>query len=361
MKDKIKVAVIYGGESGEHEVSLQSAFAVVKNLDRNRFDIFPISIDKSGHWRFNDLQTMNLNQGNSLPVPSTSPEVKLGRRDGKVAIISLSSEEKVTQPIDVVFPVMHGPLCEDGAIQGLLEMNHIPYVGSKILGSAIGMDKDVAKRLAGLAGISIAPFLVARSSFEYSTFLAECKDKLSLPVFVKPANLGSSLGITKVKEWPQLERSVKEAFKHDRKVMVEQGVDAREIEVAVLDGHPLLTSLASEIIPNPKHEFYSYEAKYLDAEGAKVDLPAKISPEQMKEVQKMAADAFRALECEGMARVDFFLDRKTNKFYFNEVNTLPGFTSISMYPKMMAASGVPYSELLSRLIDLALKSRGEKT
>lgn len=360
MKDKIKVAVIYGGESGEHEVSLQSAFSVVKNLDQNRFDIFPISIDKSGTWRFNELKNLPLSEGKSMPVPASTPEVKLGWRNGKGAIISVSSEEKINQPIDVVFPVMHGPLCEDGAIQGLLEMIHIPYVGSKILGSAIGMDKDVAKRLAGLAGISIAPFLVARkNSFTFNSFIAECKVKLSLPVFVKPANLGSSLGITKVKDWPQLEKAILEAFTHDSKVMVEQGVDAREIEVAVLDGAPLLSSLPSEIIPNPKHEFYSYEAKYLDADGAKAELPAKLSQEQSKEVQLMAEKAFEVLECKGMARVDFFLDKKTNKFYFNEVNTLPGFTSISMYPKMMAASGVPYPELLSRLIDLAVKK--EKT
>jgi D-alanine-D-alanine ligase len=258
---------------------------------------------------------------------------------------------------------MHGPLCEDGTIQGVLELADVAYVGSGVLGSAIGMDKDIAKRLAAAAGIPIAPYIaVSKAAFEkeQGRWEKEAKAALKLPVFVKPANMGSSVGVHKVKKWEDLLPALKDAFQYDLKVLVENGIDAREIEVAVLDGTPPFASAPCEISASGKHEFYSYEAKYLDQDGARVELPARLSPEETGTVQGFATAAFTALECAGMARVDFFLERGTGKFYFNEVNTIPGFTSISMYPKMMEASGLPYPKLLTKLVELAQERQARK-
>jgi D-alanine-D-alanine ligase len=358
MAEKIRVAVLYGGKSGEHEVSLQSAASVVQHLDRERFEVIPVSIDKAGRWQLNDLRLIEAAGGVALPILAKAPEMRLAARpDGRGALMPIAGGTAGAREIDVVFPVMHGPLCEDGSVQGLLELADIPYVGSGVLASAIGMDKDVAKRLAALAGIPIAPYrALTRKAFarDPAGCLAKAAEALVLPVFVKPCNMGSSVGVHKVKAWDALGAALDDAFRYDLKVLVEQGIDAREIEVAVLEGEPLLVSLASELNPRPHHEFYSYEAKYLDPDGASVDLPAKLEAAQMERVRALAAEAFAALECSGLARVDFFLDRQNGEFYFNEINTLPGFTSISMYPKMMEASGVPYSDLLTRLVDLAL-------
>jgi D-alanine-D-alanine ligase len=364
MSKKIRVAVLYGGKSGEHEVSLQSAASVIRHLDRDRFEVIPVSIDKQGKWQWNDLKLIESAQGKALPIFRDSPEMRLApQADGRAALVPTTGNAQSFSDIDVFFPVMHGPLCEDGAVQGLLELADVGYVGSGILGSAIGMDKDVAKRLASLAGIPIAPYVaVTKQGFARNpdASLKAAQASLTLPVFVKPCNMGSSVGVHKVKKWDDLASALKDAFQYDLKVLVEQGIDAREVEVAVLEGDPLFTSVASEINASTKHEFYSYEAKYLDADGATVDLPAKISDAQMKRVRELAAQAFTALECGGLARVDFFLDRKSGDFYFNEVNTLPGFTSISMYPKMMEASGMPYPKLLSRLIEIALEKQAQK-
>jgi D-alanine-D-alanine ligase len=360
MKKKIRVAVLYGGKSGEHEVSLQSGASVIQNLDRTRYEVIPVSIDKSGRWQWNDLQLIEQNRSKALPIFQNSPEMRLApQTDGRAALEPLRGQAQSFRDIDVFFPVMHGPLCEDGTIQGLLELADVAYVGSGVLGSAAGMDKDVAKRLAIGAGVPVAPYIVLRQGDReagQSAWLAKAKEKLNLPVFVKPANLGSSVGIHKVKDWSALPDAVEDAFRYDLKVLIEQGVDAREIEVAALEQRSgaALISLPCEIQAQGKHEFYSYEAKYLDDKGARVDLPAKIDAAQTKRVQQLAAEVFQALELEGMARIDFFLDRKSNEFYFNEVNTIPGFTSISMYPKMMEATGVPYQELLNRLVDIAL-------
>lgn len=365
MSKKIRVAVLYGGKSGEHEVSLQSAASVIRHLDRDRFEVIPVSIDKQGKWQWNDLKLIEAAQGKALPIFANAPEMRLApQNDGRASLLPTSTSAAASfHDIDVFFPVMHGPLCEDGAVQGLLELADVAYVGSGVLGSAIGMDKDIAKRLTSLAGIPIAPYVaVTKQGFarDPGASLKAAQGSLTLPVFVKPCNMGSSVGVHKVKKWEDLAPALKDAFQYDLKVLVEQGIDAREIEVAVLEGDPLFTSVASEINASTKHEFYSYEAKYLDADGATVDLPAKISDAQMKRVQALAAKAFATLECNGLARVDFFLDRGTGDFYFNEVNTLPGFTSISMYPKMMEASGMPYPKLLTRLIELALAKQAEK-
>jgi D-alanine-D-alanine ligase len=359
MAKKIRVAVVYGGKSGEHEVSLQSAASVVRHLDRERFEVIAVSIDKSGRWQWNDLRLIDRADGPALPILPDAPEVWLAARPGgRGALLPVAGGGAGPGEIDVVFPVMHGPLYEDGTVQGLLDLADVAYVGSGVLASAVGMDKDVAKRLASLAGIPIAPYrAVKRTAWDgdRTGLVAELSQQLALPVFVKPCNMGSSVGVHKVSDWDALGAALGDAFRYDLKVLVEQGVDAREIEVAVLDGEPLVVSLASELKPSPRHEFYSYEAKYLDPGGAGVDLPAKLDAAQMERVRRLAAEAFLALECSGLARVDFFLDRQSGDFCFNEINTLPGFTSISMYPKMMEASGVPYPDLLTRLVELALE------
>ncbi|MBR0973013.1 D-alanine--D-alanine ligase family protein [Bradyrhizobium japonicum] len=358
MADKIRVVVLYGGRSGEHEVSLKSAASVFRHLDRTRFEVIPVSIDKTGRWQWNDLQTLDQSHATALPILPDAPEMRLARGpDERGALMPITQGAANPIEIDVVFPVIHGPLCEDGTVQGLLELADVAYVGSGVLASAVSMDKDVAKRLAEFAGIPVAPYRVlTRKALvqDRISSLAKAVEGLNLPVFVKPCNMGSSVGIHKVKTQDALETALDDAFRYDVKVLVEQGIDAREIEVAVLEGETLFASVASELNPNAHHEFYSYEAKYLDPDGARVDLPARLDAAQMERVRSLATEVFAALECGGFARVDFFLDRQTGEFYFNEINTLPGFTSISMYPKMMEASGVPYGELLTRLVDLAL-------
>lgn len=358
---KIRVVVLYGGKSGEHEVSLQSAASVIQHLDRTRFEVIPVSIDKNGRWQWNDLALIEESRRKALPIFQNAPEMRLQPQASGPALLQPISGGS-GKSVDVFFPVMHGPLCEDGTVQGMLELAEVAYVGSGVLGSAIGMDKDVAKRLAKAAGVPVAPYIsIKRESYDRqkSAVITEAK-KLKLPVFVKPVNMGSSVGVHKVKRWEDLEAALADAFLYDRKVLIEQGVNAREIELAVLEDQPLFVSLPSEIRALGNHEFYSYEAKYLDEAGSSYDMPAKLSSAETKRAQEIALLAFQALECEGMARVDLFLDRDSGEFFFNEVNTIPGFTSISMYPKMMEASGIPYPELLTRLVEIALRRQAEK-
>ncbi|MFZ9594946.1 MAG: D-alanine--D-alanine ligase family protein [Bdellovibrionia bacterium] len=347
---KIRVLVLYGGKSGEHEISLRSAASVIRHLDRSRFDVMAVGISKSGEWKETDLKGFDP-AASSLEISKSSVSMVMG-------------DLKRLAP-DVVFPVMHGPLCEDGCIQGLFELAEVAYVGPGVLASAVGMDKEVAKRLVRDAGLPIVPYAVIRHgewAHGGSSVIQKKLQDLPYPLFVKPANLGSSVGVHKVKKPEQLQAALEDAFRFDSKVLIEQGIDAREIEFAVLEnsqfGSPALVSLAGEI--QPTHEFYSYEAKYLDDQGAKLSIPASLTPKQLEEAAQIARQAFEVLECEGMARVDLFLDRKTGLFYFNEVNTIPGFTSISMYPKLWEHSGIGYSELLSRLVDLARARHARK-
>lgn len=362
---KLRVAVLYGGRSGEHEVSLQSAASVINYLDRDRFEIVPVAIDKQGRWRLNDISLLEGKK--SLPVFKDAPNVVLppnpADSDGGSALIRLGGTGEA-RGIDVVFPVMHGPLCEDGTIQGLLELADLPYVGCGVLASAIAMDKEMAKRVARDAGIPIVPYVSLKHGVwkkEKQQFAKRIAEQLGYPVFVKPANLGSSVGVHKVKEPGGLDAALEDAFNYDGKVLVETAVNAREIELSVLEnletGADPLVSVPGEIAP--AHEFYSYEAKYLDEGGAALIIPAKLDPDQTKLAQEIGRKVFTALECEGMARVDLFLDRTSGEFLFNELNTIPGFTSISMYPKLWEASGIGYQELLSKLVDLAI-SRHEK-
>ncbi len=353
-KKKLRVAVLFGGRSSEHEISLQSAASVLRNLDPKRFEVVPIAVDKEGKWHLQDLRQMKL-PGKSLPVFENAPELSL----------SCYPAQPVQASFDVVFPVLHGPLGEDGTVQGFLELAEIPYVGSGVLASAVGMDKEMAKRLARDAGLPVVPFFTIRKSQwenQKNFIKKEISEKIKYPLFVKPSNMGSSVGVHKVKNENELSKALEDAFLYDHKVLAEQAISAREIEVAVLEnpvyGEPPLVSIPGEV--KPKHEFYSYEAKYLDENGAELCIPAKLSSEQTQDVQKIAQDVFQALDCEGMGRVDLFLDKNSGQFYFNEINTIPGFTSISMYPKLFEASGISYQELLSRLVDLSLASFARK-
>jgi D-alanine-D-alanine ligase len=366
---KVRVAVLYGGRSGEHEVSLRSAASVIRNLDKERFEIIPVAIDKEGRWHVNDL-TLIQKAGDTLPVFKNEPTVVLppnpsANPQAGSALIRLGGGAGDARGVDVVFPVMHGTFCEDGTIQGLFELADVPYVGCGVLASAVGMDKEMSKRLVAAAGIPVVPWVTVRPEAwkkNRDVIASKISGDLGYPCFVKPANAGSSVGVHKVKTPADLDAALTDAFRYDTKVLVERAVSAREIELSALEnpdvGGETLVSVPGEITPT--HEFYSYEAKYLDENGASLQIPAKLAPEQTKAAQKIARDVFVALECEGLARVDLFLDKVSGAFYFNEINTLPGFTSISMYPKMWEASGIAYGELLSRLVDLAISRHKRK-
>jgi D-alanine-D-alanine ligase len=361
---KTRVAVLYGGRSGEHEVSLVSAASVIRNLDRGLYEIVPIAIDKQGRWLLHDLKTIDLD-AKALPVSPSALPVVLPPTPGATSLVSLNGQVKRI-PFDVIFPVMHGPLCEDGTLQGLLDLAEVPYVGCGVLASAVGMDKDVAKRLAHAAGIPVVPWItLRRAQYLHDPTKAHeaIASQLGYPNFVKPANMGSSVGVAKVKAPSELASAIADALKYDTKVLVEKAIDAREIEVSVLESleerDPPMTSVAGEV--QPTHEFYSYDAKYIDENGAVLSIPARLDEAQMRRVRQIAADVFTTLECEGLTRADLFLDRTTNQFYFNEVNTLPGFTQISMFPKLWDATGLPYPKLLTHLIELALRRHRRKS
>jgi D-alanine-D-alanine ligase len=354
MTEKLRVALLFGGRSAEHDVSVMSAANVFRALDPARYETIPIGITRSGVWLVCPIK------GGSFPaaVPETGSRVTLvPGGEGELAVLA---RDRAALAVDVVFPVLHGPFGEDGTVQGAAEIAGVPYVGSGVLGSAAAMDKDVAKRLMRDSGLPIARFMTFtrsdRPSFE--AVVAE----LGRPVFVKPARLGSSVGISKAATREEFAKAIAEAFRHDRKILVEEFVPGREIECGVLEDEDgaLTASAPGEIAPSKSHGFYTYEAKYLDAQGAAVKVPADLPPEISETVRRMSIKTFRALECEGLARVDFFLTAD-GKLTINEVNTLPGFTNISMYPKMMEAMGISYSELVDRLIRHALGRAGVKT
>jgi D-alanine-D-alanine ligase len=361
---KIRVAVLYGGRSGEHEVSLRSAASVIKHLDKTQFELVPVGIDKQGRWHVNDLKQIALDDSLvSLPIKTANSALFSASPNALMA--ATQREKAADEGFDVMFPVMHGTLCEDGALQGLLESADVAYVGAGVLGSAVGMDKDVSKRLIAAAGLAVPPFVVIKRGHwdsDQNYYLDLIEKQLSYPVFVKPANTGSSVGVHKVKKAGDLLTAVADAFLYDTKILIEKAVNIREIELSVLEnpkyGLPPLVSVAGEI--KPTHEFYSYEAKYLDENGAELLIPAPLKPEQLKRAQALASQIFELLDCEGMARVDLLLDKNTDEFYFNEINTLPGFTSISMYPKLWEASGISYSKLLTTLIELAIARHERK-
>ena len=387
---KLRVGILFGGRSGEHEVSLLSAASVLNAIDKEKYDVVPIGITKDGRWltaehaenlltgrlvieprhlRAGDPETTPaaavLAQGESVVVPPEPAHRENGMVPFQTDAAHLRRSTDRAINVDVIFPVLHGTFGEDGTIQGLLELADIAYVGAGVLGSAAGMDKDIMKSLFIAAGIPIVKHVtVLRSDWEKDAKKVErlVASRLKYPVFVKPANLGSSVGISKAHNRAELGPAIEEAAKFDRKIVIEQGVGgkkhkAREIECSVLGNDEPEASVPGEIVPCK--EFYDYDAKYL-AEGSDLIIPAKLTKAQTKKVQQLAVAAFKAVDCSGLARVDFLMDPKTSKIYLNEINTMPGFTSISMYPKLWAASGLSYPDLIDRLIQLGLEQHKDK-
>lgn len=364
MTRKIQLGILFGGRSAEHEVSIQSARNIIEALDKDKYDLTLIGIDKDGGWY--------LNETTRFLLESQTPELlKLNEARQGLALLPGGSGHQLVKTadmsqlptLDVAFPVLHGTYGEDGAVQGLLKMAGIPCVGSGILGSAVGMDKDVMKRLLREAGIPTPRFVVLHASQRAEISLETVLEELGgYPLFVKPANLGSSVGIHKIKSAADWEPALEDAFGFDHKLVIEAGLNCREIECSVLGNETPRASLPGEVIVQA--EFYSYEAKYISEDGARLEIPAHLPPEQISEIQRLAVETFRCLNCEGLARVDFFLT-PDNQLYVNEINTLPGFTRISMYPKLWEASGISYRDLLDQLISLALdraqKDRGLRT
>jgi D-alanine-D-alanine ligase len=391
MKKKLRIGILFGGRSGEHEVSLLSAASILKAIDKKKYDVVPIGITKQGRWvTAHDAQA--LLSGKPAPEnprlagdPQATPTAAV-LKSGDEAIIIPPVPAESLQPlqlnassdlapahsaldIDVIFPVLHGTFGEDGTIQGLFELADIAYVGSGVLGSAAGMDKDAMKKLFAAAGLPQTPYLaLLRSEWRANPKLCTKKIEAALkyPIFVKPANLGSSVGISKVHDRSELAAAMDLAASFDRKLVIEQGVGGpgakpRELEVAVLGNDTPEASVVGEIVPGA--EFYDYEAKYLSDASIPI-IPAKLTAAESKQIRKMAIEAFRACDCSGLARVDFLMEParkgKKSRIYLNEINTLPGFTSISMYPKLWQATGLPYKQLIDRLIQLAIERHKEK-
>jgi D-alanine-D-alanine ligase len=388
--EKLRVGILFGGRSGEHEVSLLSAASVLNAIDKEKYEVVPIGITKDGRWLTAEhaeslltgklvLEPRSLRAGDP---ETTSPAAVLARGEAVVVppepvhrhsglvpfqtdagLMRRASDRAIN--VDVIFPVLHGTFGEDGTIQGLLELADIPYVGAGVLGSAAGMDKDIMKSLFIAAGIPIVKHVtILRGAWEKDPKKAQklVESKLTYPVFVKPANLGSSVGISKAHNRRELGPAIEEAAKFDRKIVIEQGVGgkkekAREIECSVLGNDEPVASVPGEIVPGK--EFYDYTAKYVD-EGSQLIIPAKLTKAETKKVQELAVKAFQAVDCSGLARVDFLMDPKTGKIFLNEINTMPGFTAISMYPKLWAASGLAYADLIDRLIQLGIERHEDK-
>jgi D-alanine-D-alanine ligase len=386
---KLRVGILFGGRSGEHEVSLLSAASVFNAIDKNKYDVVPIGITKEGHWvtshdaerllkgEYSHQQERHLRAGDPEATPAAAvlangqavvvppePQSSLTAFQTDAQALTRRAADRAIN-VDVVFPVLHGTFGEDGTIQGLLELADLPYVGAGVLGSAAGMDKDVMKSLFKAAGLPIVKHVtILRNDWEAGPKKAQklVESKLKYPVFVKPANLGSSVGISKAHNGKELGPSIEEAARFDRKIVIEQGVGgarqkAREIECSVLGNDRPEASTPGEIVPSK--EFYDYDAKYLD-EGSQLIIPAKLGKGETKKVQQLAIAAFQAVDCSGLARVDFLMDPKTRKIYLNEINTMPGFTAISMYPKLWAATGLAYPQLIERLIELGIERHADK-
>jgi D-alanine-D-alanine ligase len=396
--ENLRVGILFGGRSGEHEVSLLSAASVLNAIDKTKYEVVPIGITKDGRWLTAEhaerlLKGRDEEQADMSVRSTPATQLRAGDPEATLGAALLATGESVVVPpepsrrgaglapfqtdanlrraadrainVDVIFPVLHGTFGEDGTIQGLLELADIAYVGAGVLGSSAGMDKDVMKSLFRAAGLPIVNHAtVLRGQFEREPRKVEklVESKLKYPVFVKPANLGSSVGISKAHDRKELGPAIAEAAKFDRKIVIEEGVGgkknkAREIECAVLGNDDPKASVAGEIVPCK--EFYDYDAKYL-AEGSKGIIPAKLTKTEMKTVQRLAIAAFQAVDCTGLARVDFLMDPKSRRIFVNEINTMPGFTAISMYPKLWAATGVPYPELIDRLIQLGIERHEDK-
>ncbi|MBK5252170.1 MAG: D-alanine--D-alanine ligase [Peptostreptococcaceae bacterium] len=354
---KMNLAVVFGGMSEEHEVSLMTATSVLGAADKDKYELYPIGITKNGRWMYFDGDFEAIENGT---WEETAKSMEINMRDKN--LLSMKMPGKINgAEMDMVFPVIHGPMGEDGTIQGLLELSGVPYVGCGVFASAACMDKVFAKQLFEFNGLPIVPYVVL-----YRDELSgekECIDKieaasLGYPLFVKPANLGSSVGITKVHNRSELIKGLVEAAKYDRKILVEKGIDAREIECAVLGNYNPDPSVLGEIIPS--HEFYDYKAKYSEEAKSGLVIPANLPMEESDKIRKMAVDAFKALGCTGLARVDFLYDKSTGQAYLNEINTMPGFTKYSMYPMLWQKTDLPYKNLIDRLVSLALELSPKK-
>jgi len=367
---KLRIGVLFGGRSGEHEVSLRSARSVMAALDRDRYEIVPIGITKEGRWVATDVDALasglvvgNARSATLLPEPGDASLMAVDHAPGDPAASSIS----VMTTLDVVFPVLHGPYGEDGTVQGLLELAGVPFVGAGVVGSAVGMDKAIFKQVMIAVGLPVLPWvLCTRNQWrrEPDAVIAAVESALPYPVFTKPANLGSSVGISKCRDRDELRAGLDEAARFDRRLVVEQGIHrARELEVAVLGNDEPVASVVGEV--RPHHEFYNYVAKYMVEPGsedeAELIIPAELEPGQAETIRELAVRAYKAIDCAGLGRVDLLLDDRTGQIYLNEINTIPGFTTISMYPKLWEATGLSYGELLDRLVDLALERHREKT
>lgn len=354
MSKKIRVGILFGGKSAEHEISLLSAKNIIEAIDSKKYEAVLIGIDKKGQWRLYDEKRYLAHENDPMKVRLFKAQDDLAVVPGK-GLMAVKSG-KALEKLDVIFPVLHGTFGEDGTVQGLLKLADLPFVGASVLGSAVAMDKDVMKRLLRDAGLPIPNFLSFTDPRDKELTFAKARRALGTPVFVKPANMGSSVGISKAKNKKEFDHAVRIAFEFDRKIIIEEFIEGREIECAVLGNENPVASVCGEIIPT--HEFYSYDAKYLDDNGAIFKIPAPLAEPLEKRIRKLAIDAFKVLECEGLARVDFFL--KGKKPYLNEINTMPGFTRISMYPKLFEASGLPCPKLIDKLIKLALERHSKE-
>lgn len=368
MNKKLQVGIIFGGKSGEHEVSIQSAKSVISSLDSDKYQVHPIVISKSGHWFWGATANLALELGQAdadhLRFITSNPIDS--NHDVKTQSLKMINQNDAIEPtqlsenLDVVIPLLHGSYGEDGSIQGMLELLDIPYVGAGILASAVGLDKVFMKTIfaaAGLPQVKFTSYTRNKWSVSPDIVVEEIETNIGYPCFVKPANLGSSVGISKVKNRDQLKNAMDLAAKYDRKLIVEEGLDVREIEIAVLGNECPEASVPGEV--QSSNEFYDYEAKYLTGESMLI-IPAPVTEEQTEEIKKLAIQAFQAVDCSGLARVDFFIEKTTNKILINEINTMPGFTEYSMYPKLWEATGLSYSTLIDRLLQYAMERHSEK-
>ncbi len=364
-KKKIRVGLVFGGRSGEHEVSLASAESVMANLDRDKYEVVPIGITREGSWLLGTEPRASLAAEQSASHETDLEETTAVTLTGDPRLRRLIPVENGEElgnrgALDVILPVLHGTYGEDGALQGLLEMANVPYAGCGVLGSALGMDKEKMKMVFQAVDLPIVDYLVyRRNEWERSpeVIMEAIEQRLSYPCFVKPVNLGSSVGVNKAHDRSELEHAINVAAEYDRKIIIERGIDCREVECGVLGNDEPIASVVGEVISS--NEFYDYRAKYIDGKS-QVDIPAKIPQATAEEIRRQAVQAFVALDLSGLARVDFFIEKETGQVYINEVNTMPGFTTISMYPKLWEASGLPYAQLLDRLIELAIERHADR-
>ncbi len=365
MAGKIRVGVLFGGQSSEHEVSLASARSVMSALDPEKYEVVPIGITKRGAWLTSGDAMSRLRAGDAGIGADATPASLVPdlANEGRAEIVQVSqgnAEAQVSQPLDVIFPVLHGPYGEDGTVQGMFQVANIPFVGAEVLGSAVGMDKDMMKKAFRDAGLQVVPYVcVTRREWERDPAAVQtlAEQRLQYPMFAKPANMGSSVGIGKIHGPEEFAAAVTQAARYDRRIVIEQGVDAREFEVAVLGNDEPEASVVGEIVPG--NEFYDYRAKYVD-DNSELIIPARIPEYISQKIRDYAIRAFRAIDASGMSRVDFFVSRDLSQVWVNEINTIPGFTRISMYPKLWEATGLPYSSLLDRLIELAIERHQDR-